>query len=241
MSARLVRASTVVGLGGAALVLAGALLAVGQPARADIVDDGASGLLTIDANPRTIDIELDAGESGDWLLTPRLDADSSSPLDFRVISAGVLAEHPGGLRMSVEECATPWVPGAVGSGATCAGSVTLLFASTAFATIDPAEVFDLGELPTGSQRYLRVVLELPETAPDELQGAHASLALGFAVEGDSVIVDNEPPPTGSGAAADNIAQTGAALAIPFGLAVVLGGTGVVLRALARRHPEEQAR
>lgn len=229
MSARTTRAAAVA-------VLVGFSLAIAAPAAADIVDNGAPGLLTIEVEPGTISLELSPGDRGDWLLTPRLDADSSSELELRVESEGDLAAHLAGLHMSIDECSAAWIPGPTSNAAaTCPGTATQLFPSTAVAAIAVGDRFDFGELATGSQRYLRVVFELPDGAPDELQGTDARVLLGFAVAGDSVTVDNGTPGApGSG----SIAQTGAAIALPLGIAAALGVGGAVLRVLARREPQE---
>src|SRR5690606_41338363 len=64
------RAAAFAVLGGSVLGVA----ATGSTATADMIDGGTPGVLTIEAMPGTIELILDPGEHGSWLLTPRLDS-----------------------------------------------------------------------------------------------------------------------------------------------------------------------
>jgi hypothetical protein len=216
------------------MVLGGVVLSSAVPASADTVDDGAPGLLTIDAQPRELQLELDPGMQGDWLLTPRLDAESSGALALEITSGGVLAESPAGLRVSVEECPAAWTP-VPGGHATCAAPASVLLPPTAFADIPPAESFSLGTLTAGGERFLRVIVALPDPAPAELQGGHAEFALGFSAAGELVVIDPVPvTPSVPSRGTPSVAQTGVALGVPLALAALLGAAGSALRVLDRR-------
>jgi hypothetical protein len=217
-----------------AVALGGVVLGSAAPASADTVDDGTPGLLTIDAQPRELQLELDPGMQGDWLLTPRLDAESSAAITLQITSEGVLAENPAGLRVSVEECPGAWAP-APGGQATCAAPASVLLPPTAFADIPPAESFPLGTLTAGGERYLRVIVALPDPAPGELQGGHAEFALGFSAAGELVVVDPVPvTPSVPSGGTPSVAQTGVVLGVPLALAALLGAAGAALRVLDRR-------
>src|SRR5690606_15924387 len=64
------RAAAFAVLGGSVLGVA----ATGSTATADMIDGGTPGVLTIEVMPGTIELILDPGEHGSWLLTPRLDS-----------------------------------------------------------------------------------------------------------------------------------------------------------------------
>lgn len=216
----------------ASVLLAGfAVLTVATPAAADIVDDGAPGLLTIDAEPRELQLDLDPGEHGEWLFTVRLDAPTPGHLDLRVTSSGVLVSDRAGLQLGVQECSVPWLPAAPGGDASCPGTTSVLLAMTPFLDIAPTRIIDLGTLAADGERYLRATIAFPDPAPGELQGGDARFALGFAAAGDLEVVD------GSGPRGD-IAQTGVALVIPLALAALLAALGVVLRVVAPRERRE---
>lgn len=228
------RSARAVGL--VALVTA-ALLGAAPTASADTVDGGTPGLLSIDADPLALHLELDPGMSGEWLLTPRLDAETGGVLELRVTSQGVLAQHPGGLRLRVDECTEEWIPSSVpGDPSTCAGAITPRLPSTAFADIDPAGSRALGTMAAISAKYLRFTVSLPDPAPAELQGGEAEFALGFAAAGDSVIITDIPvdPPGRDPGRPVTTASTGAALGAPIMLAVLLTAAGAAFTALDRR-------
>ena len=214
---------------GAVLAAVGAL-ASAAPASADIVDDGTPGVLTIDAEPLELHLDLDPGDRGDWLPTVRLDTDTPGDLDLRVTSEGVLVSSPAGLRLSLDECSAAWTPAvAPGASATCPATASVLLAPTPFADLAPSDVIDLGALDAHEMRFLRATIELPDPAPGELQGGDARFSLGFAAAGETVVVDGSRPDDGG-----EVAQTGVALAAPLALAAALGVAGALLRTVSAR-------
>jgi len=214
---------------GAVLAAVGALAAA-APASADIVDDGTPGMLTIDAEPLELQLDLDPGDRGDWLLTVRLDTDTPGDLDLRVTSEGELVSSLAGLRLSLDECSAVWTPAvAPGTSATCPATASVLLAPTPFADLAPSDIIDLGTLDAHGVRFLRATIELPDPAPGELQGGDARFSLGFAAAGETVVVDGSGPDDGG-----EVAQTGVALAAPLALAAALAAVGVFLRAAGAR-------
>lgn len=212
-----------------------ASFAVAQPAAADIVDDGAPGLLTIDAEPRELQLDLDPGDHGEWLLTLRLDAESPGQLDLRIMSSGVLVSDRAGLLIGIEECSVPWLPpvGPV-ADASCPGAASVLVPLTPFIDIAPSEIIDLGTLAADGERYLRATIAFPEPAPGELQGGDARFALGFAAAGDVEELDGSGPD-------DGMPPTGASAAIPLALAALMAILGIALRVAARSRGRRVAR
>lgn len=212
-------------LAAAALVAAGmvAVLGVGAPAAADIVDDGTPGRLTIDADPLALDLDLGPGDAGDWLITARLDAPSPGIFDLRVTSSGRLVETSAGLLFSVDECTVPWTaPAGPNASASCPGTSSVLLPATPFADVAPDDILDLGTLDAQGERRLRVTISMPDPAPASLQGGDAEFSLGFAAAGELVVVDGREP-------GDRIAQTGVAVTVPLALAAALGLLGLGLR------------
>lgn len=219
--------------------LATVLLGAAAPASADVVDDGAPGMLTIDATPLNLDLHLDPGESGEWLLTLHLDAPSLSEVTLTIDSDGGLVEHPDGLRLTVEECDVAWTPAVAPDAlASCAGARATLLPEAVFAELDPAINHLLGTLDSGQTRFLRAVVGFPDRVPSELQGEIANLALGFAVEGDSETIVTPLIGDGSGGlGSDALGSTGIMIGAPLALAAVLGSLGALLRLLDRRRTE----
>lgn len=212
-----------------AVVAAGALAGLGAawPAAADIVDDGMPGLLTIDAQPLELDIDLAPGDAGDWLITARLDAPGPGSFDLRVTSSGRLVETPDGLLLGVDECPAPWTPAvAPGGRPSCPGTSSVLLAPTPFAELSPGDIVDLGTLEAQGERWLRVTVSMPDPAPASLQGGDAVFSLGFASAGELVVVDGRE-------SGDRIARTGIGVTVPLALAAALGLLGVGLRLGAR--------
>jgi hypothetical protein len=181
--------------------------------------------------PGTIELILDPGEHGSWLLTPRLDSGGGGDgeLTLVVTSEGRLMEHPGGVELALDECSVEWDPAATPDGdPNCAGAVSALIAPTAFAAIDPALAHPLGTLLDGGERHLLLTLSFPDPAPAELRGAEGRFTLRFDAAGDSVTVDTDPP------GPPVLETTGVALAAPLGLAVILTLVGAVLTAADRK-------
>lgn len=226
-----------VAVGGLASVALASLVVLvhADSAAADLVDDGAPGLLTIDAEPRELQLDLDPGEHGEWLLTPRLDAETPGKLELRITSSGVLASHSAGLRIGIEECSVAWLPAAAPvDDASCPGTAAVLVPATSFIDIAPGDLIDLGTLASDGERYLRATIAFPDPAPGELQGGDAHFALGFSAAGDLEELDGSGPEGG-------IAQTGANAALPLAIAALLAIVGAALRVAARsrghRHAE----
>jgi hypothetical protein len=220
----------------ASVVLAAlAALAVAGPVAADVVDDGAPGLLTIDAEPRDLRLDLDPGEHGEWLLTLRLDAETPGQLDLRITSSGVLVSDRAGLRIGIEECPVPWLPPAgPAQDASCPGAASVLVPVTPFIDIASNQTIDLGTLAADGERYLRATIAFPDPAPGELQGGAARFALGFAAAGDLEELDGSGPH-------DGIPPTGASAAVPFAIAALLAILGSALRVAARARGRREVR
>ena len=218
-----------------AAVTAGALLAGAPavPAGADIVDDGEPGLLSIEAHPAFLDVELDPGDSAAWLLTARLDAPSDGELLLRIRRSGELTADPGGLVAGIRECSVPWQPlPAPATGLGCPGETAVVLGPMPLAQIGVDDVWDLGGIPDGGSRRFLVTIALPEAAPAELQGASGEFELEFAASGDVEEVGTAPGPR-----PDPLALTGVAVAAPLALAGGLALVGAVLRSASRRREE----
>ncbi|MCS0500741.1 hypothetical protein [Protaetiibacter mangrovi] len=204
---------------GVGLVAAAVLGGAAGPAAAlgaDTVDDGSPGLLTVHADELPLELTLDPGEDGRWLLSPHLEAPTDSLLSVDIESSGALAETPGGLTVAIDECDVPWDP-----DASCPGTETARVAARGFAGIPSGSWMPFGDLPAGESRYFRVTVALPDPAPAELQGASAEFSVGFAAAGDREIVQSPPDP--------QLGETGAAVALPLGVAIALAAIGAGLR------------
>lgn len=108
----------------AALVaVAGASLVAVAAAAAPVPETGATGLLTLDADPYPAqNLTIRRGERVLWPVTADLDAPTTGDLSVRIVSAQPLAENPDGLRFELASCDVPWdLPAVPGGSATCAG------------------------------------------------------------------------------------------------------------------------
>ncbi len=214
---------------------AGALLVLGvaSPASAapsDVVDGGTPGLLWLEIDATADHVDLDPGESGYRLITLHLDTEPSSALAVQVSSSGSLATDANGLRIGIDECSTAWAaPAGPGDPPDCPGTVTSPLSPVAFSALSATSWQALGTLVEGTPRYLRITLTLPDPLPVALRGGTAGYQISFAAAGDVVPVDG--PPTGT---PQGLPWTGAAIAVPLALAVLLGGAGALLRASDRR-------
>lgn|GEM_PF-1106749 len=229
---------------GAAVVLALAGAGPAHAAPADVVDGGEPGLLTVVAEPLSINLSIDPGEHGDWLLAPHLEAETDGTLGLTVIADGELASDPAGLRIAIAECSIPWTTMPSGD-ADCAGTTTSVLTEAAIVFVTAP--LDLGTLETGADRFFRVRLSLPVTMPNELQGASAEIRLGFAAAGDETIIDGGTHPQQDGGSDDaatpargkevpggSLASSGVFLIAPLGIALVLGVVGAILTTVDRR-------
>jgi len=211
-----------------------ALVTLASPAvaaPADTVDDGAPGLLTIEANPLSIDLELDPGEHGEWLLAPHLEAETVGALTLTLQGTGGLVADAAGLRIQIAECSVAWTP-VPGGDAVCAGAESVVLAETPYATATAPLV--LGALPVGGDRFFRMRFSLPASVPAAMQGASADLRIGFSASGYSATVDTDPDPDPPTTPSGGLPPTGAMIGIPLGLAAALAALGAGLRASERR-------
>lgn len=222
------------GIGAVALVCAAIVMASPpSPAGAAmIVDAGAPGLLRLEVAPGPLDTTLTPGDRAWWSVTTRLDAPDSSPLDMAVEHGGMLAQHPAGLRIEVLECAEPWLTPADPLGtAICSSGATVIITDRQLASIAPTDRMALGDLAAGGARFLLLLVGLSTTAPSELQGQVADLAVGFFVAGDG---ERSGGPL---ATLSPLAGTGAVplIVVPLALAAILLVVGSALR-VTRREP-----
>lgn len=215
-------------------VLAGLLTGTAVPAHAsprDLVDDGAPGLLVIDAEPLSLQALLEPGDSASWLLTPTVDAVGGAEVTLEVTRSGVLALHPQGITFQLDACSEAW-QSALGSDPVCTGTETLLAPRTPFALMTAGPPFVLGTVPDGGSMHLRVLIALPDLVPSELQGAEAEFALGFSAAGDDEVVTSEPHAGTPGRS--GLSLTGIALGAPLALALLLGAAGAVMTFASRQ-------
>ena len=216
---------------GGALTVA-AMLTVGgaaAPAAADIIDDGASSLLWIDAAPVTIAAELQPGDRVYWSFTTGLSDATDGELWMTVRHSGELAAHPEGLRIEIRECSTAWVvPADAADEATCAGVATTALTDRAFAAIGADELWSLGALANDSERHFLATISFPDLAPSELQATSASFNIEFRAAGDTEGIGG-----GSGQPSPSIALTGVNPAAALALAAILLGAGGLIVAAAR--------
>ncbi|MGV3714016.1 hypothetical protein [Pseudolysinimonas sp.] len=220
----------------AALVaVAGASLVAVAAAADPVPETGATGLLTLDADPYPAqNLTIRRGERLLWPVTADLDAPTTGDLSVRIVSAQPLAENPDGLRFELASCDVPWdLPAAPGGSATCAGGAGVVeIADAAFATTDAGEVFPLGDIVPGEPRYLLVTLALPRSTPGAVAAQPAELSFGFVARARTV-------PQPRSAESPVLAATGGAVP-PLFLGPALLAAGVLLggATLARlRHPD----
>ncbi|WP_167052007.1 hypothetical protein [Salinibacterium sp. ZJ77] len=173
----------------AAMVIGFADGALASPRAAVDVDSGTPGHLIVEVDPAVFDVELDPGQSDEWLVTVRSEAPTSGAVTFDLISAGALAETPGGAWLSLEECPRPW---AGAQGVTSCSDAAAIIPAAPFANISEA-VRDLGTLQPGEQRHLRIRVGVPAAAPTTLDGAEAEFALTFRGLGNSATVGTVSP------------------------------------------------
>lgn len=209
----------------AAALASGASAAYAAPA--DIIDDGAPGLLVIETNPDTFDVILDPGERDEWLLTVHSQAPTAGTLEMSFTSTGTLASTLDGVAVEIAQCSLGWAgtPGA----SSCGGAVTTHLALTPFAAVDPAATMSLGVVPAGAAIHLRVTVELDPAPPAELQGTDADFIITFRGVGAASVSTGDP---------GTIAHTGIDTEPLLGvtaLALALGIVLIIVAAVRRRH------
>ncbi|WP_396655303.1 hypothetical protein [Microbacterium sp.] len=215
----------------ALFVVAGVLLAdSARAAFVDVPETGAPGRLVLSSDPYPAEfLSLAPGEPAHWLVNARLEDASRAELSLELRKSGELAEHPRGLRMTVQTCDVPWSEDAVPVCAGSARTVTVAAPEDDYATTSP--VFALEPLAAGTPRHLMVTLALasdPGAAADEsLMGLRGDMALGLT----AVTIDDVPVGPGGG----ELPVTGPSpLALLAAVALGLGLVGVGLLTRLRR-------
>ena len=170
----------------AAILIATGGVFFAQSAGAVVINSDPDGGFSLDANPYPFsDTTFSPGSTADWRVTARLTGAENSPLTLQFQYSGLLATHPDGLDLRVQECSVPWV----GSPATCAVPTTIYNGPYSSA---PVSVQDLGTLVVGTDRYFLMNFSLPLGTPDTMQGQDAFFRFTFTATGDSETVTNLP-------------------------------------------------
>ncbi|WP_454704958.1 hypothetical protein [Schumannella luteola] len=167
---------------GGVLVVLGAL-GVSAGAAADAhIDDGAPGMLSLEASalPEWSQ-QMQPGDSVLWPISAMLEVSGHGELSVEIRHSGSLADDPQGLHLRLRECEREWIADECPTGA-----VTVV--EGRLADIESGSVVDLGEIEPGGGPYFLAELSVPDTMPVELQGTDATIAFGFTASGDTATV-----------------------------------------------------
>jgi len=240
--ASLAAASVVALLSGAGVASAAAADYIAVP------ETGAPGRLMLYSDPFPAEfLDMRPGEPAYWQIAADIDGADRATLAVELQKSGALVEHPRGLEVRIDTCATEWAD--VPSSPTCttgAEPVTTAGPSDDYTTASP--LFDLeAPLREDERRHLLVTLSIDDSveasADETLMGLTGDIGIGVravAIDGDPV--DPTPPgePGGPGDGTDppvdGLPVTGGP-AVPLGaialVAAGLVGLGAAL-SLARR-------
>ena len=217
----------------ALVVAAGASLVAVAATAAPVPETGASGWLTLDADPYPVeDLTIARGDRVLWPVTATLDAPTAGELTVRITAEQPLAEDAAALRFELASCSAPWVlPSSPTGSAVCAGGGAIVIPEAAFATTDETRYWSLGTIAPGEPRYFLVTLSLPLSTPGALADEPAEVGFGFTA-GDAEVAADPP----------RLADTGGRYLGPALLASGLLAGGILLARLrrgpARAHPGE---
>lgn len=231
--ATLATASVVALLSGAGVAGAAAADYVAVP------ENGAPGRLILYADPFPAEfLDLRPGEPAYWEIAADIEDADRATLAVELQKSGALVEHPRGLAVRIDTCATEWA--GVPSSPTCATGaepVTTAGPSDDYTTGSP--LFDLeAPLRDDERRHLLVTLSIDDSAEasadETLMGLTGDIGVGvraIAVDGDPV--DPEPPggPGGPGGPGDGTDPPVAGLPVTGGPAVPLGAIALVAAGL----------
>lgn len=146
-------------------------IAVGATGPANRLTIGANGLVAGDTVQRAVDLINNGSGSSDNLASIQLTtaAAPSSTLD---------TDASNGLQMAIDHCSVAWTESASPYTYTCGGATTTALASRPVIGSNLA-LSNLASLTTGSTDHLRVILTLPASAPNSLQGQSSTLSYTF--------------------------------------------------------------
>lgn len=228
--AGLAAASVVALLSGAGVVSAAAADYVAVP------ETGAPGRLMLFSDPYPADfLDMRPGEPAYWQIAADIEDADRATLAVELQKAGALVDHPRGLEVRVDTCATEWVD--VPSAPACATGaepVTTAGPSNDYSTGSP--LFDLeAPLRENERRHLLVTLSIDDSAEasadETLMGLTGEIGIGVravAVDGDPV----EPAPPGEpGGPDDGTDPPDGGLPVTGGPAVPLGAIALVAAGL----------
>ncbi|GGH36644.1 hypothetical protein [Microbacterium album] len=242
---------------GAALVAAGAVLAVGAGsslvAHADAftpapVQSTPDRLLTLSSRhaPAPHDVaSLSPGDPGYWIVRAEHDdKGGSASVALQVAKRGPLAAHPRGLTMSVEQCLAPWHGVDEGSPRCDAPGGSLTVTPAHDLADDPSPAVHMLELDSADPHYFLVTLSVEDSAEaradETLQALGAIVDLGVTAARAGGPYDEgarDAPRPGPADAAPGLAATGAdpaAIVRLAALALSALAIGAGLRLLRRR-------
>lgn len=113
------------------------------------------------------------GDTIDRIITVKNSGTSNfGSIDFTSAGTGALAS---GLTLKVDACSVAW------TGPTCSGSTVVLPEGSLSRSVN---LTNLSALTSNTSSYLRVSVALPSNAPNELQGASATIS--YTVTGNQV-------------------------------------------------------
>lgn len=227
----------VVRIAAVALIVGGVSLATTRAYAAwvDVPHTGNPGQLVLASDPFPAEFgRLAAGESAYWMIEARLADVESSTLNLQLRGWGELVEHADGLTIRVDACAVPFVGEA--AVAACPAEVVPVVETVrlgSIATDAASDTWPLADLSREAPRYLRVALDVPAGAANDVsvQGLSGNFAVGLYTAGDSS--DATPVPPGSAApdsGSPDLAETG----VNVLAALLVAGGAVLLGSTARR-------
>lgn len=161
--------------------LAGRAVAAPLP---EVPETGVPGRLVLASWPQPATFDLAPGRPGYWQVDARLEDAPRADLELELHSAGALARHEHGLRLTVRRCEVPW-QGVDGPPACASGAREVGLVRPGRSTGAPGDGprFALGLVHAGAPQHLLVELALgdtPTAAGDEsLMALTGSIGVGL--------------------------------------------------------------